>query len=183
MKPLFFRSLLNSSEIFVFEGTSVHFFQWFCFGFPSTKLQRYESKVPNSFCTTLNAFAFFTADWIFNLFLTIEASSSSCWSFPLSYSATFWKSKLSNAFLYPSLFLSIVDQLRPACADSSNKNSNSLLSLWTGTAHSLSWYSTSVGVPFSAHLQRTFIWLIYRSIFMQIFSNIFNLFLFFSKSI
>ena len=62
MKPLFFRSLLKSSEIFVFEGTSVHVFQRFCFGFPSTKLQRYESKVPNPFCTILNAFAFFTAD-------------------------------------------------------------------------------------------------------------------------
>jgi hypothetical protein len=49
-----------------------------------------------------------------------------------------WFSEQRVIFQWSLLFLSIVAQHRPACADSNNKNSNSLLSLWTGTAHSLS---------------------------------------------
>src|SRR5436309_13393495 len=56
------------------------------------------------------------------------------------YRATFSGSNSLKARRYPSRFLSTVDQLSPACADSSTRNSKCVRSSWTGTPHSRSWY-------------------------------------------
>ena len=58
LKPRRKRSLLIASDSVVLAGTCFISRQEFTFGFPPTKFQMYFSKLPNSFCTSRNAFAF-----------------------------------------------------------------------------------------------------------------------------
>ena len=89
LKPRFFKSLLKASEITVVAGTSSSDFGLLSIGFPPTNPQIYFEKLPNSSCVFINACAFVTVAFIFNLFRIIPGFSSSVASYSSGYLAIF----------------------------------------------------------------------------------------------
>src|SRR3954470_20135319 len=87
-------------------------------GAPPTNCQMNPSKLPHSFCTARNAFAFLTVPSIFNRLRTMPASFMSFRNFGALYSAIFLASNSSNAFRYASRLRKIVIHDNPACAPS-----------------------------------------------------------------
>jgi protoporphyrinogen oxidase len=136
--PRFTKSLLIFSLNSDLGGISFSDFHSFRIGLFPTNPQIYLSKLPNSFCTFKNAFAFSIVARIFCRLRIIPASCINPSTFFSSYFATFFGSKLSNALRKFSRFRKIVIQLSPACAPSSVKNSNNVRSSCTGTPHSSS---------------------------------------------
>ena len=83
--------------------------------------------------------AFVTAASIFMRLRIIEGSLTSFCIRARVNRATFCGSNPLNARLYPSRFLSTIDQLRPVWAASRTRNSKCVRSSWTGAPHSRSW--------------------------------------------
>src|SRR5882672_6759849 len=84
----------------------------------------------------------------------ISESNVSFWIRFSVYRATFSGSNSLKARRYPSRFLSTIDQLSPACAASSTRNSKCWRSSWTGTPHSRSWYASINGLSLPAQVHR-----------------------------
>jgi hypothetical protein len=114
LNPLFFKSLLIRSDSSVFAGISFRDSNLLWIGLLPVNFHMYVLKVPNSFLTSIKAFAFVTALSIFNLFRIIPLSCSREFIFRGPYVATLLKSNVSKAFRKFSLFFKIVSQLNPA---------------------------------------------------------------------
>lgn len=69
LKPRFFKSFDNLSEISVVTGTCFNVFHLFLIGLLFTKSHKYFEKLPNSCWILINAMALVIADCIFKRFL------------------------------------------------------------------------------------------------------------------
>ena len=140
VNPLFFKSLLISSDSLLVDGISFQFLYLFTAVLYLTNCQMYLSNVPNSSFISRNFFALLTNDSTFFRFRIMPGSFRSESTSLSVYLEILLGLNLSNAFLYAGLLRSIVAHDSPACAPSSRRNSNSFLSSCSGTPHSASWY-------------------------------------------
>ena len=106
-----------------YTGTDVPLFILLFLDTPPLKLHIYFEKLPNSFCKLKKTCALVIVALIFKLFRIISELASSLVTSVSVKRATFLASKSLNALRYPSLFLRIVSQERPAWALSNTTNS------------------------------------------------------------
>src|SRR5213596_2571893 len=125
LKPLSRSSLLIASDSLVVGGIWLRELNPCLIGLPPTNRHTYPSKEPNSFRATRSCLAFVIVASILSRLRMMPGS---------------WRRR------WMSLLLRTVCQLSPACAPSSTRNSNRVLSSCTGTPHSSSWYWIMIGL-------------------------------------